>query len=135
MDDDGVLVGNISVNDLKVDLFFLVDLQLIGPELDHLHLLAMSVEEYLNSHSHPDTRELSLDVRFKPLRDALKRMQRPVVECSLNDSLAYVIHLVRTFSIHRVFVVNELCKPVGVISLVELLQALFSLRQTIPLSE
>jgi len=63
------------------------------------------------------------------LRNLLsEKLNRPVITCSLEDSLAGVISIIDHYNIHRVFVESEKGEPIGVLSLCDILEAILQLR-------
>jgi len=115
----GVIVGNISVSDLKLLEFDLIFFNLLGT----------SVKEYLRLVSKPELL-YERPIRFQPLREALSLSPRPVVTCRLSDSLGYIMAILNHYNIHRVYVVDDQEKPIGVVSLHDVLSHIMDTRRT-----
>jgi len=49
-----------------------------------------------------------------------------VVFCRLNDSIAIVVKMLTYYHVHRVFIVDADSKPIGIISIHDVLKALVS---------
>jgi len=122
LDDNGIVVGSLSVNDLK----------LIDFDFAFIDLLSYSLKEYLQVVSKPDELVLSSvqkhPIRATALREILKNMDRPVITCSMKHSLKTIISGMNRFKIHRVFVVNETKGLIGVLSCQDILTALIKLK-------
>ncbi len=58
--------------------------------------------------------------------DKLLTHPKPVVTLDANDTLQNVVCTLNEFKIHRVFVTDDQHKPIGVISLFDVIQILFS---------
>jgi len=110
VDDHGRIVGNISVNDIK----------LLGYRLQYFNILSMSCEEYLKEISeNPEMEETRTQIykKFQGLNPHY------VISCQSTDSLATAIKMLSFFQVHRLYIV-EGGKPVGVISLYDVLAEL-----------
>jgi CBS domain-containing protein len=116
---EGVIVGNISVSDLKLLEFDMIFFNLLGN----------SVKEYLRLVSSPELL-YERPIRFRPLREALSLLPRPVVTCKLSDSLGYIMAILNHYNIHRVYVVDDKEKPIGVVSLHDVLSHIMDTRRT-----
>jgi CBS domain-containing protein len=105
LDENGRVVDNLSLRDLKVIRF---ENQLIHrlfyPVKDFLRIL----EEERNMGGVPDNRPL------------IRKIVRE------NDTLEHVIKILVTYKVHRVYLVNDDDKPLGVVSLKDVLLELIS---------
>lgn len=121
IDEHGHVAGNISVNDLKLLEF----------DLKFLNMLGLPVKEYLEVLNEPQTvHQECTSVRISSLRRFLKNnASRPVLTCSLDDTLAGVVCTMNHYNVHRIFVENELGKPIGVLSMLDLLMVLVNLKK------
>jgi len=120
LDELGHVVGNISVNDLKLLEF----------DMKFLNMLGLSVKEYLKIMNDPQTLHQEHPVRAFNLRRFLKNnAYRPVLTCSLDDTFAGVVSTMNHYHVHRIFVENELGKPIGVLSMLDLLMVLVNLKR------
>jgi CBS domain-containing protein len=97
VDENGVLVGTISVSDIKA----------IGNNLKFFELLAKPITMYLQ-HIQTSTREMD-DIRPS------------VLKCKPNNTLDFVMKELTNWKVHRLFVVDENHKPIGVVSLYDIL--------------
>jgi len=118
IDNLGCLVGCISVNDLKHVRF----------DVKWFDQLNCTVELYMASINNT-CRKDEVAAKEADLRNLLsEKLNRPVITCSLADSLAGVISIIDHYNIHRVFVENEKGDPIGVLSLCDILAAILQLR-------
>jgi len=120
LDEHGHVAGNISVNDLK----------LLDFDMKFLNLLGLPVKEYLRVVNDPHSIQQIQPVRMSNLRKFLRdNVHRPVVTCCLDDTLAGVVSTMTHYHIHRIFVENELGKPIGVLSMLDLLMVLNNIKR------
>jgi len=119
IDEHGHVAGNISVNDLK----------LLDFDLKFLNMLGLPVKEYLEVLNEQTVHQEHAPVRIASLRRFLKNASRPVLTCSLDDTLAGVVYTMNHYNVHRIFVVNVLGKPIGVLSMLDLLMVLVNLKK------
>jgi len=117
LNDQGVIVGNISTSDIKLLEFDMIFFNLLG----------YSVRDYLNLVSKPELL-YERPIRFRPLREALSILPRPVVTCRSSDSMGFIMAILLHYSIHRVYVVDDCNKPIGVISLHDVLSEIMESR-------
>jgi len=117
IDDRRRLVGCISVNDLKH----------VRVDMNWFDQLNCPVEFYMAKINNGCTDEVT--DKESDLRNLLSsKLIRPVITCSLEDSLAGVISIIDHYNIHRVFVESEKGEPIGVLSLCDILEAILQLR-------
>jgi len=117
MDDHKCIVGCISVNDLKH----------LRIDMNWFDQLNCPVEFYMAKINKSCTDEVT--AKESELRSLLsEKLNRPVITCSLADSLAGVISIIDHYNIHRVFVEEENGEPIGVLSLCDILEAILQLR-------
>jgi len=116
------VVGNISVNDLK----------LLDFDLTFISMLGTTAKEYMEVISHPESLHMEKKpIRNRPLRKMLAGLERPIITCSMRDSLVSVISVVNHYHIHRVFVEDETGHAIGVLSLHDILDALLNIKKAI----
>jgi len=128
LDNLGHVVGTISSQDIK----------LLQPDLIFLNFLGIKIVDYLSTLSDPEFMEKrrSNPVRNVALVQALKTLNRKVLTCSItSDSLAAVVAVMNHYKIHRIFVEDDLGKPIGVISLHEILKTIVELKKPLPVPE
>jgi CBS domain-containing protein len=101
VDENGVLKGSLSVNDIKG----------LGFSLAFFELLGCTNKTYLD------------ELRLRDLQRTIPDARDPVV-CKSTDSLEKVINTIQYYRIHRIYVVDDAGKPIGVVSLYDLLQEL-----------
>jgi len=92
VDDDGQLIGNISVSDLQYS---------IEEQLDNF---AGTAEDFIKKELH----------------------QKPIT-CKPTDTLVEVIDLLAQAKLHRVYVVDSQNKPIGVITLTDIIDCILSI--------
>ncbi len=109
MNNMGRLVGNISVNDMK----------LIGFDGHYWNLLGKPLVEYLKElRARPESK-----IRSHVFALLQEDDQPPiVVKCKEKDNLAFVIRIINFYRVHRMYIVDDTMKPVGVISLSDVLR-------------
>jgi len=116
--ENGILVGNISVNDIK----------LMEHDLKYLNFLGLSVSEYLKLVNDPH----SLHQERHPIRlEVLRKMdivKGPVVRCTLDSSFGFLIKTMLYYQTHRIYIVNDSNQPIGVISLHDILSQILQPR-------
>jgi len=102
VNNEGVLVGTMSISDLRV----------LGYDLSYFYLLSKPVKAYVDV----------VKQRQKFEED------RPYVICTKpSDPIGDVIRTVSFWKVHRIFVVDDNRKPIDVISLREIIAAMISL--------
>eukprot|EP01119_Soliformovum_irregulare_P003034 TRINITY_DN1331_c0_g1_i1.p1 TRINITY_DN1331_c0_g1~~TRINITY_DN1331_c0_g1_i1.p1 ORF type:complete len:310 (-),score=101.16 TRINITY_DN1331_c0_g1_i1:81-1010(-) len=101
VDKDGKLVGNLSGNDIKV----------LGYDLKYFGMLAATNSVYLDELRRCDPQRTVADTA-DPVR------------CSGNATFGEVIALIHRNRVHRVYVVDENQKPIGVVSIFDVLEKL-----------
>jgi len=106
---NGKLVGNISANDLK----------LIGFDGKFWNLLGKPLREYMAQLiSQPETK-----IRSHVFALLQEDNQPPVVvKCKESHTLGFVIRMVNFYRVHRMYIINEVGVPIGVISLTDILK-------------
>jgi CBS domain-containing protein len=117
LNDQGVIVGNISTSDIKLLEFDMIFFSMLGYD----------IAGYLNLVSKPELLHQK-PIRFRPLREALSILPRPVVTCRSSDSMGYIMAILLHYRIHRVYVVDDGNKPIGVISLHDILSEIMETR-------
>lgn len=98
VDDNGILVGSLSTSDIKA----------LGYKLSWFEMLDFTVEAYLQN------------LRMLDPQRTIPFDKDPVT-CVAEDTLGKVINMIQYYRIHRVFVVDNVGKPIGVVSLVDIL--------------
>eukprot|EP01104_Vermistella_antarctica_P010515 TRINITY_DN2813_c1_g1_i1.p1 TRINITY_DN2813_c1_g1~~TRINITY_DN2813_c1_g1_i1.p1 ORF type:complete len:333 (+),score=91.71 TRINITY_DN2813_c1_g1_i1:148-1146(+) len=91
----GTLLGVLSATDLKGSL---------GPLTEIFGSVQLPVDEYVAKYS-----------------DKLGRKDASVFSCKPSDTIGAVVHILDTNHIHRLFVVDDDGKPIGVLSLCDLI--------------
>jgi len=99
VDEQGKLVGNVSVSDLKA----------LGYRLEYFKLLTAPLFTYLRV------------VRDRSELVSPKLIDQPVLYVKPKDSLAYTLRLLYTYRVHRVYIVDDDRKPIGVVALVDVI--------------
>jgi len=99
VDDKGVVVGSLSNSDIKF----------LGYHVDYFDMLGRSVSNYLDA-----LRIYDANRTIPPNRD-------PVV-CKELTTLRDVINTVCFYRIHRIYIVDDEGKPIGVVSLLDILK-------------
>lgn len=114
VEENGVLVGNLSVNDLK----------LLGYSLEYFSLLSLPVKQYLQEIYSPKHQGKRLRARIV---QSVPQNQPPpaVLACSPHDTLGYVIKMLYLHRVHRYYIVDEKQKPIGVVSLHDILKHIY----------
>jgi len=110
VDGKGSLTASISVADLKMVGY---DLGFFG------RMLKWTVAEYLDEVVKNSSLRSPV---FKLLHDLTEHQQ--VVKCQPGFKFGYVIKIANFYRVHRVFVVDEFNKPIGVITLSDILREL-----------
>jgi len=96
----GVLVGNISATDIK----------LIGWNSEYWKLMGLPINSYLRElATHPEN-------TVKSYLSTIVKGEIKVLACTPLDTLSCAIKSMCYFNIHRIYIVDENCKPVGVVS-------------------
>jgi len=90
-------------------------------------MLGQKVSQYMDAMHDPSN--LKNDLYNKPLLKFLSTANRKIVTCSMEDSLMSVISIVNHYHIHRIFVEDDLGHPIGVLSILDLIQALMKFAQ------
>jgi len=108
VDDWGCLVGNISISDFK----------LCGYDSRFWDLLGKSVNEYMKE----VLAKPEVNIRTRVLYSLTTKEVMPAVKCYEDDSLQVVVKLFSFYGVHRLFVVDSQRKPIGVITLSDLLK-------------
>jgi 5'-AMP-activated protein kinase, regulatory gamma subunit len=93
VDEKGKLIGNLSVNDLKI----------LGYKLEWFKLLTLPLSEYLN--------ELKKPERASVVRR--KEIQQPLT-VKPDDTLEFTMKMLYVWRVHRVYIVNDEGVPIGV---------------------
>jgi len=106
--DKGTLLGNLSTDDLK----------LLGYGYEYWSLLALPVEEYMKQMAALAS-SLNLRTRFKSPDEVA--YVRP------NDTFGTALRSLYNYRIHRIYIVDEQNKPIGVISLHDVLAHIWEL--------
>jgi len=99
VDDKGVVIGSLSNSDIK----------LLGYRVDYFEMLGRSVSNYLKA-----LRLYDVSRTIPPNRD-------PVV-CKETNTLHELINTVCYYRIHRIYIVDDERKPIGVVSLLDILK-------------
>lgn len=107
---EGTLIGNISVTDIK----------LVGYTMEYWDSLGLTVYQYLSTL----VRKKDNRIQSKALTMATDHGIPTVVCCRESDTLAWVIKTFQFYKVHRIFVVDASKKPIGVISLYDVLKLL-----------
>jgi len=82
--------------------------------------------EYLSLINNPEIlHQEKQDSRYKPLRQILANFQKPVISVQMKHTLGYVISNMNFFQIHRVYLVDNNNKPIGILSVVDVLEILY----------
>jgi len=119
VDDEGKLVGNISSNDLK----------LVGNDLTYFTYLARSVREYISWVNSAEL--LKSPLRNQSLLQTQKSEKDPfLVNCTKSNTLGFVIRTLNHYRVHRMYIVDDACRPIGVISIHDVLAQLMKNRTT-----
>jgi len=106
---DGELVGNISISDIK----------LIGWNADYWNLLGFSIKDYLQQIcNHPES--VIRDYNFW----TIDHPQHVALSCKMYDKLSTAIRMMCFFKVHRVYIVSDDKKPIGVIAMHDVLREL-----------
>jgi CBS domain-containing protein len=120
VNDEGVLVGNISVNDLK----------LVGYNLSYFTYLSRSVREYLMWISSSEIQQSPHMIRNQLLLQQQKKETDPiVVTCTKDNTLYFVIKTLNYYRVHRMYLVDESRRPIGVISIHDVLAHIMKSRE------
>lgn len=99
VDEEGKLVGVISASDLK----------LLGFDLGYLHLLGKSARDYLTA-----------------LRGSIADSQREVCTCDANSSIDHAVKQLIARHVHRLFVIDDQRRLLGVVSIRDILKTLLN---------
>jgi len=110
---EGKLTGNISVSDFKLAHY----------ENSFWDLLNLPVKEYLLRLTDKSVTKIRPHV-FAMVQE--KGNDPVVVSVKLEDTLITVVKFITFYSVHRLFVTDATGKPIGVISLHDILQLLLS---------
>jgi len=114
VNETGELLGNLSVADIK----------LVGWNADYWNLLGLSIKEYLQQlASHP--KSVIRDYNFF----TVDKPQNVILKVRPSDRLSDVVKMMRFFRVHRIYIVGEDKKPIGVVSMYDVIKAVF--QQTI----
>jgi len=106
---EGYLVGNISINDLK----------LIGYKTSYWNLLGKPVSEYLkNVRSAPEAKLRSATLTLLQQDEYAYPV---VVKAGPYHSFGWVLRLIAFYRVHRCYITNESGEPLGVITLTDIL--------------
>jgi CBS domain-containing protein len=111
VDANGKLVGSISASDLKI----------IGYDVKFWNLLGLSVKDYLNEinkSGHPEYRSHLFLWAREPNGPPI------VIKCKKTDTLKFATKLLNFYRVHRVYIVDDDNRPVGILTLREVLQTL-----------
>jgi len=113
VDESGVLIGNISANDLK----------LVGYNLEYFSYLSRPTREYLlwvnDQSSKTSIRSQILLQEKQSDRDLL------AITCNVDNTLAFVIKSLNLYHVHRLYIIDKDRRPIGVISIHDILEKLF----------
>jgi len=108
---DKVLIGNISMSDIK----------LLGYDTRYFKLLGGTVNDYLKQvHSPQFKRNRIQSELLKSLQENVQAT--PVVSVHPEDSLGDAMHLLHIFKVHRVYITDSKNCLVGVLALHDILQ-------------
>jgi len=119
--EDGVLVGNISISDIK----------LMEYDLKFFNFLGLQVQEYLQLVNNPHTLHQDKNpIRVEVLRK-MEVLKGPVVRCKLDANFGFVIKTMLFYQIHRVYIVDNRNYPIGVVSLQQILTQIIQSRSTL----
>eukprot|EP01136_Pigoraptor_vietnamica_P010474 Opistho-1_new@48127 len=99
VDQNGILIGSMSIRDLR-------GLLIHGGILD-LSRLLYTVRQFINFLNQQNVDE-----------------RHPAVSVTRHDTLERVIDIFAMVRVHRLFVVDEECKPIGVLSRVDVLRSM-----------
>jgi len=115
VNEQGKLVGNMSSDDLK----------LVGYDFSYFTYLAGSVNEYL---SWTYNTELAHS-RFTIRNQIQQKTGEPIlVTCTKSNTLGFVIRTLNYYRVHRLYIVDEGYKPIGVISIHDVLEKIIKNR-------
>jgi len=120
VNDEGVLMGNISANDLK----------LVGYDLAYFSYLSRPVREYLQWINDVEL-ELSPNTSIRSqmfLQQQKKDKNLGLVVCTPENTLSFVIKTLNFYHIHRLYIVDDDRRPIGVISIHDILEKIFKPR-------
>jgi len=101
VDENGALIGNLSVNDLK----------LLGYNLEYFKLLTLPLTEYLKETQNPEKSTLVKKKEFQQL-----------LTVKPDDTLSFAMKLLYVYRVHRLYITDDQNKPVGVLSLHDVLK-------------
>lgn len=103
VDKEGRLFGSLSVNDIKE----------LGYDLRFFEMLTSSVESYLST-----LRICDAQRTLPPIKDPLT--------CKATDKFADVIDALVKYRVHRIYIVDDNQKPIGVVSLSDILKEIMA---------
>lgn len=96
--------------------------QLLDYDLRFFNMLGWPVRDYLEVIARPQSLHAERrSLRYANLHKIIQATPLHSITCQLDDTLAWVAWAMRTYSIHRIFVVDREAKPIGVIALLDLL--------------
>jgi len=112
---EGVLVGNVSISDLK----------LLGYDFQFFNLLSYPLREYLKEVYSPKHREKQIRAR---IIQSVPEGQSPPSALAVrpSDTLGFTMKLIHMHRVHRYFIVDDYLKPIGVVSLHDILKYIFA---------
>jgi len=116
VNEKGALVGNISINDLK----------LIGYDAKYWSLLSLPIKDYFKA---IDEHAATTHLRSHALQllHHNKEKDKPVVlKIKADHMFAYVISLINLYRVHRLYVVDDNDIPIGVVTLSDILNQIYS---------
>jgi CBS domain-containing protein len=109
VNEQGELVGNISVSDIK----------LIGWNADYWNLLGLPIKDYLTQLMYHQESIFIRSYNFW----TLDRPHTVVLKCKQQDKLKSVVKAMSFFQVHRLYIVDDSKKPIGVISMYDVLKS------------
>jgi CBS domain-containing protein len=112
INNQGKLIGNISISDIK----------LIGSDLQSWNLLGLPVRDYLEKLIHSDNKIRGRLLAIVEHSDGLV-----VVKVKPTDTLAWAVRVINLYKVHRAYIVDDNSRPVGVIALHDILKELVCL--------
>jgi len=107
LDMEGKLIGCVSTDDIKV----------LGYDIRYFQMLGTSVGQYIEG-----VRQAKM---MGPEYATDQTVQRPpLIACQPTATLGHVIKMASFYDVHRVFVIDQKSRPVGIIALRDILRAL-----------
>jgi len=120
VNDNGELVGNISANDLK----------LVGYDLAYFSYLSRPIREYIQWVNDVELEQTpQTSIRSQVLLHQPKSNKDLVtIACVKEDTFSFVIKALNFYRIHRMYIVDKDKRPIGVISIHDVLEKIFKSR-------